>query len=209
MKKLFFIFLLMVFLGLLAWISLSMGPAGKVQAHYHSYSTPTPTEEPTATPNPTPTEIPKEPCEEGYHLASYGNNQEYEEEQCVPDETPTPTVEITREPEHHDPVGCTQNCGGSYNAPVCNGVELKPADVGTGVRIDSDTVEFHWNPSTDAHDKQVLLYGPDKDNLPYSVFDIAGDLGSQQVNGLTSAHWWAKVGTWRDSCISWSETFDP
>lgn len=162
-----------------------------------SSPSPTPTSSPTPTnsPTPTPTEKPSDECQDD----------------CI---TPSPSPTPTEKPsENRGSSGGSSGGGGSsgtYNPPVCSGIYASPAVGVTGERIDADSVRFKWWPSTDHHDRQVIEYGLTQDNLQWSVLDISAGVGSIEINDLPfNSHYWARIGTWRGECISWSMVGDP
>ena len=142
--------------------------------------TPTPTEEPEITP--TPTEEPEEQI------------------------TPTPTPEVVVD----NPVTSSNSNGEvGNNPPVCNGVYASSAVSGTGHRVDSDTVVMEWWPSSSPHDSQILWYGSQEGNYPYSVIVPAG-IGIQELNDLPwTGHTWARVDTVWGNCVTEGISFDP
>lgn len=127
-------------------------------------------------------------------------------EQQEPEPTPTPTEEPKRE-TYSDPV--TPACpDGQVCYATCT-MPLKSAIAIGGERIDDDTVRFSWYPSTDPHEKQILIYGPSEDNLPYSVFDIPAEAGYFDVNVFDMGHWWFQIATVDGACYAYSNITDP
>lgn len=143
---------------------------------------------------------------------------------CTPRVTPNPTPEVTPEvtPEPTPEVvryAVTQEAGQSGipqpscpSGQVCTDtctMPVKPAIAIGGERLSNDAVRFSWFPSTDPHDKQVLLYGPSENQLIYSVHDLPSETGYFDVNIFDMGHWFFQIGTWRGACISWSNVIDP
>ena len=88
--------------------------------------------------------------------------------------------------------------------------QLKPALVQGAERVDSDTVVFHWHPSTDNPSKQSFRYGYAQDNLPYSVLDFPGDVSEITINDVADkVHVFGQVISYKEGCISYSNSFDP
>ena len=140
---------------------------------------------------------------------------EDEEEEPTPTPTEEPEQEITptSTPEvvAEQPVASGGGTGEvSNNPPVCNGVYATAPAWGAGERVDSDTVRFNWTVPTDQHDSQFIIYGDSPDNLIFSVQNIPAYASTWEVNGIYwQTHTFYKVGLWRGSCTSFSNTFDP
>ena len=127
----------------------------------------------------------------------------------TPDEdiTPTPTEEPIVEQPSDSQGHQTSNI--SDSPPICNGVYADSATSGTGYRVDNDTVVMQWWASSSPHDSQILWYGSEEGNYPYSVVVPAGT-GIQELNGLWwTGHTWARVDTVLANCVTTGSDFDP
>jgi len=125
------------------------------------------------------------------------------EEEVLPSPTPTQV------PQQSQP-SVSEPSGGSHGENVCNGIYAKNPAVGTGVRLDEDSVELQWTPSTDSHDRQTIVYGSSPDALDYSVLDVPANVGSWVINDITwDTHTFYQIDTWNGECISHSPIFDP
>jgi len=151
----------------------------------------------------------QEKLPEGYHFEYFGNNHEYEEAICVPDEQPETPPTPRSEPPQSQPSAPEYH---SKQCPDGNNPAAPIAFAGEQSRVDDDTVLLKWRKSTDWQDtaKQSLIYGYSPDQLVYGIDNLPKDAESTHVNEVQNRHIWFQVIAEKgNGCNSRSEIVDP